>query len=129
MSEFGFPLGRQAFDLQFRKFDHGQQLPATDQELSVAGPVDRKFAPEPASLETLKFTMNQQFVPEPGGSAIINFRADDDRAIALIEHPVERPAKFLGQQRTICLNEPEISYIMDQAAGVCVEKHHVNFGF
>ena len=128
MSEFIFPMGRHAANIHFRQSYHYQHLPTCDQELSIAWPVNGKAAPESASLKTLQFAVNHELVPKLSGSSIVDFRSDNDRAVAVIEHLAKRPTKFFREQRTICLNEPEIIDIMDHATRVCVEKHHLDLG-
>jgi hypothetical protein len=121
-------MSRQALNLQFRQSNHHKHLAACDQELRVFRSDNGKSAPESASLKALQFAMNQEFVPKLSRPSIVDFRSDNYGAVAVIEHLVERPAEFFRKQRTICLNEPEISDIMDHTARVGVEKHHLNFG-
>ena len=128
MSEFLFPMGWQALNFQLWQSDHNKHLSARDQELPIAWSINAESAPKSAPLETLKLAMNQKLVPKLSRLSIVDFGSDDYRAVAKIEHLAKGPAEFFCKQRTICLNEPEISDIVDHAARVCVEKHHLHFG-
>jgi hypothetical protein len=128
MSEFLFPMGWQALNFQLWQSDHNKHLPARDQELPIAWSINAESAPKSAPLETLKLAMNQKLVPKLSRLSIVDFGSDDYQAVAKIEHLAKGPAEFFCKQRTICLNEPEISDIVDHAARVCVEKHHLHFG-
>jgi len=128
MSEFLFPMGWQALNFQLWQSDHNKHLSARDQELPIAWSINAESAPKSAPLETLKLAMNQKLVPKLSRLSIVDFGSDDYQAVAKIEHLAKGPAEFFCKQRTICLNEPEISDIVDHAARVCVEKHHLHFG-
>jgi len=128
MSEFLFPMGWQALNFQLWQSDHNKHLPARDQELPIAWSINAESAPKSAPLETLKLAMNQKLVPKLSRLSIVDFGSDDYRAVDKSEHLAKGPPEFFCKQRTICLNEPEISDIVDHAARVCVEKHHLHFG-
>jgi len=85
----------QALNFQFRQPDHDELLPACDQELPIAWPVNAESAPESAPLEALQLAMYQKFVPELSRLSIVDFGSDDYRAVAKIEHRAKRPAQFL----------------------------------
>jgi hypothetical protein len=128
MSKFLFPMGRQASNFELRQFDHCKHLPACDQQLSIAWPLNAESAPESAPLETLELAMNQKLVPNLSSLSIVDFGSYDYRAVAKIEHFAQGPAELFRKQRTIRLNEPEISEIVNHATRICVEKHDLHFG-
>src|SRR5262249_27688668 len=77
MSKFLFPMGWQTLNFQFRQSDHDKHLPACDQELPIARPVNAESAPKSAPLEALELAMNQKLVPKLSGLSIIDFGSDD----------------------------------------------------
>jgi hypothetical protein len=128
MAKFLFPVGWQALNLQLWQSDYYKHLPTRDQELPIAWSINAESAPKSAPLETLKLAMHQKLVPKLSRLSIVDFGSNHYRAVAKIEHLAKGPAQFFRKQRTICLNEPEISNIVDYATRVCVEKHHLHFG-
>jgi len=71
--------------------------------------------------------MDQQRIPQPGGTPIVYFRSHQHGAIAPVQHFAERPTQFLGEERPIRFNKSQVSDIMDKAGCVSVEKHNANF--
>src|SRR4029077_7092383 len=88
------PESRQSLYLHLRQLHYDQCLTAGNQHLAVTGTGDRESAPEPSSLKLVQPAADNQLVPKTRWPAIIDFCADDNRAIALRYSFTKFPAKL-----------------------------------
>src|SRR5580704_17059294 len=67
--------------------------------------------------------MNDQFIPETSRTPVVDFGPDNDWAFLQFHHFSELPAQLLGQQRSVSLDEPQISNVMHHSPGMGIKKH------
>ena len=71
--------------------------------------------------------MNQERIPQPGWTAIVNLGSHHYGAITPAQHFAERVTHLLGEQRPIRLDESQVSDVVHKATGIGIEKHDANF--
>src|SRR5271165_3962712 len=108
MAKIGLPVSRQTLNLKLGETDYDQHLPAVYQKLAVIRPSDRECAPKPASFDFFQLAMDQESIPQPGRTSVVYLGPHDNRAFPLAQHFAERVPHFLGEERPIRLDEPQV---------------------
>lgn len=72
------PIGGEAGGFSLGHLDEGESLAAGDEELGIGGAADFEGAPEADAFDFFEVAVDDEFVGEFGGFAIVDFGADDD---------------------------------------------------
>lgn len=119
----GGPVGGEADGFALGHLDEGERLATSDEELRVGGVADFEGAPEAGAFDFFEVAVDDEFVGEFGGFAVIDFGADDDRVELGLRHFTERHAEFGGEAGAGGFDHAEVSDVVDDAAAVGVEEH------
>lgn len=117
------PFFGQADGAGVGELDEGQRLAARDEVRLVGGAADFEGAMEPDAFEAFEPAVDDEVVTEPGGPAVVDFGAEDDGELLALGHGAEVEAESGAEPSAAGFDEPEVGDIVDDAAGIGVEKH------